>query len=202
MRKDSLAFACSGIVFGLLVGWMIGTQQVPEPAAPVPQAAAAQAPAPPSAPPLDESRARALEQQASAEPRNVDVRLELANLYFDAERYPEAGPWYEAALAIDPDNADANADLALVYYAQGQPDRGLAHIDRALAANPDHATALLNQGIIRAFGKQDLQGAADSWAKVVTAAPGSPEAQQAERGLAALREVHQGAGASTPGGEP
>ena len=200
MRKDSLAFAVSGIVFGLLVGWIIGTQQVPDPAVQPPApAATAAAPAAPAAPPVDQARVQALEEQAAAEPRNVQVRLELANLYFDAERYVEAGPWYEAALEIEPAHADANADVALVYYAQGDPDRGLAHIDRALAANPRHATALLNQGIIRAFGKQDLQGAAESWEQVAAAAPGSAEAQQAERGLAALREAHQAAGA---GGQP
>jgi len=202
MRNDSLAFALSGIVFGLLVGWIIGTQQVPAPVQPEPQAAAAAAPPASSLPPLDEARVRALEEQAAAEPGNVQVRLELADLYFDAERYVQAGPWYEAALALEPDNADANAAVALVYYAQGDPDRGLAHIDRALAADPRHATALLNQGIIRAFGKQDLQGAAQSWEQVVAAAPGTVQAQQAERGLAALREAHQAAGGATGGAQP
>jgi tetratricopeptide (TPR) repeat protein len=200
MRKDSLAFAVSGIVFGLLVGWIVGTQQVPDPVPATPPASAA-APAPSSAPALDQARAQALEQQAAAEPSNVAVRMELASLYFDAERYAEAGPWYEQALAIDPDNADANAGVSLVYYAQGQPDRGLAHIDRALAVDPNHSTALLNQGIIRAFGKRDLAGAEESWSRVVATAPGSVQAQQAARGLEALRQAHQlesGAGGAAP----
>src|SRR5690606_24021005 len=81
MRKDSLAFAVSGIVFGLLVGWIIGTQQVPDPAVQPPApAATAAAPAAPAAPPVDQARVQALEEQAAAEPRNVQVRLELANL--------------------------------------------------------------------------------------------------------------------------
>lgn len=190
MRKESLAFAVSGVVFGLLVGWIIGTQQVPEPAPAVPAATTAAAPAPTSAPALDLARVQTLEEQATAEPANAAVRLELADLYFNAERYALAGPWYEAALEIEPDNPDANADVALVYYAQGDPDRGLAHIDRALAVNPQHSTALLNQGIIRAFGKQDLAGAEEAWQQVVTLAPGSVEAQQATRGLDALRQAH------------
>ena len=204
MRKDSLAFAVSGVVFGLLVGWMIGTQQVPDPVPVTPAAAAAAAPqpAPAAAPVLDQARVQALEQQAAAEPANADVRLELATLYFDAERYTEAGPWYEAALEIEPENADANAGVALVYYAQGQADRGLAHIDRALAVNPQHTTALLNQGIIRAFGKQDLAGAEQSWEQVVAAAPGSIQAQQAARGLEALRQAHQAQSAGAGGAVP
>jgi len=192
MRKDSLAFALSGTVFGLLVGWMIGTQQVAEPVAPVPAAApAAQAaPAPAAPPPLDQARANALTQQAKAEPRNAAVRVDLGNVYFDAERFAEATPWYEAALEIEPKNVDASTDLAVAYFYQGEIDRALAQLDRALAVNPKHPKALLNQGIIRAFGKQDLVGAEASWTKVVELSPDSPEGQRAKQGLDGLRAAH------------
>lgn len=193
MRKDSLAFALSGTVFGLLVGWMIGTQQVREPAppaatAPVAQAAPGQNAAPP---PLDQARATALEQQAKAEPRNADVRVDLGNLYLDAERFAEAAPWYEAALEIDPRNADVTADLGVVYFYQRQFDRSLATFDRALALDPNHVKALLNQGIVRSMGKQDLVGAAESWEKVVTLAPASEEARLARMGLEGIRSAQQ-----------
>jgi tetratricopeptide (TPR) repeat protein len=203
MRKDSLAFALSGTVFGLLVGWMIGTQQVREPDAPAPAAApAAQAaPAQPNTPPpLDQARATALEQQAKAEPRNAGVRVDLGNVYFDAERFAEAAPWYEAALEIDPKNVNASTDLAVVYFYQGQMDRALAQLDRALAVDPRHPKALLNQGIIRAFGKQDLVGAEESWKKVVEIAPDSPEGQRAQQGLDGLRSAHNAAQAGAQGG--
>jgi tetratricopeptide (TPR) repeat protein len=200
MRKDSLAFALSGTVFGLLVGWMIGTQQVPEPVAPAPVAAAAApaAPAQPNTPPpLDQARATALEQQAAAEPRSAAVRVDLGNVYFDAERFAEAAPWYEAALEIDPTNVNASTDLAIVYFYQGQMDRALAQLDRALAIDPRHPKALLNQGIIRAFGKQDLAGAEESWTRVVEIAPDSVEGQRARQGLDGLRAAHN---AEAPGG--
>jgi tetratricopeptide (TPR) repeat protein len=202
MRKDSLAFALSGTVFGLLVGWMIGTQQVPEPDVPAPAAvpAAQAAPTQNTPPPLDQARATALEQQAKAEPRNAAVRVDLGNVYFDAERFAEAAPWYEAALELDPKNVDAGTDLAVVYFYQGQMDRALAQLDRALAIDARHPKALLNQGIIRAFGKQDLAGAEESWTKVVEIAPDSPEGQRAKQGLDGLRSAHNAAQAGAQGG--
>lgn len=190
MRKDSLAFALSGTVFGLLVGWMIGTQQVREPAAPAAQAPAAQAvPAQNTPPPLDQARATALEQQAKTEPRNAGVRAELGNVYFDAERFAEAAPWYEAALEIDPKNANVNTDLGIVYFYQGQFDRALAMFDRTLAVDPGHVKALLNQGIVRVRGKQDLAGAVQSWERVVALAPDSEEARLARMGLEGIKSV-------------
>lgn len=188
MNRESLVFAVSGTAFGLLVGWMIGTQRAPAPAPAAPVAAAAPAtPAPQAPPPLDEARVAVLEKQATAEPRNADVRLQIANLYFDSDRIDQAAPWYEAALAIEPNDANANTDLGLVYFYQGQPDRALAQIDRALALEPAHLKALLSQGVVRWQGKQDLAGAAESWEKVVAASPDSDEARTARMGLEGLK---------------
>jgi hypothetical protein len=71
-----------------------------------------------------------------------------------------------------------------------QPDRALSQFDRSLAIEPAHAKTLLNIGIVRAFGKQDLQGAADVWQKVVAAAPSSEEARAARQALDGLRSAH------------
>lgn len=196
MRRDSLAFAVSGVAFGLLVGWIIGTQQVPEPA-PAPVATTAAAPAAPAPPALDQARVSALEQQAAADPRNAAVRVDLANLYFDAERFNEAVPWYEAALALNPKHVDAGTDLAIAYFYQREPDRALTQLDRVLAIDSRHVKALLNQGYIRALGKQDLVGAAESWEKVVSLAPNSEEARRARLGLDGIRSAHQ-AGSAPP----
>jgi hypothetical protein len=86
----------------------------------------------------------------------------------------------------------------------GQMDRALAQIDRGLSIDPQHPKALLNQGVNRAFGKQDLVGAAESWEKVVAAAPDSQEAVRARQGLEGLRAAHNaaetaGGGAATAG---
>ena len=43
-----------------------------------------------------------------------------------------------------------------------QPDRALAQFERSLAIDPKHTKTLLNIGIVRAFGKQDLEGRRES----------------------------------------
>lgn len=202
MQRDSFIFALSGIVFGVLVGWIIGTQQG-QPAAPAAAPAAAAA-APgntattPAPPPFDATRAAELERQAGAAPGNAAVRADLGNLYFDAERFDQSIPWYEAAYKLDPKNVSVSTDLAVAYYYTNQVDRALAQLDRSLAVDAQHLKTLLNQGIIRAFGKQDLAGAAESWKKVVAIAPTSEEGKRAQQGLDGLNAAHQGqAGATT-----
>ena len=77
------------------------------------------------------------------------MRVELANVYYDARRFDLAIPWYEAALTIDPKNVNASTDLAICYYYTNNIDRALTQIDRSLALDPRHVKSLLNQGIIR-----------------------------------------------------
>ena len=201
MKRESLVFALSGTVFGVLVGWIIGSQQAaPGSAAAVAAPTAAAAPAStatPAPPPLDAARAAELERQAGAEPSNATVRAELGNVYFDAERFDQAIPWYEAALKLDQKNVSVSTDLAVGYYYTNQIDRALTQIDRSLALDPKHVKTLLNQGIIRAFGKQDLEGAAKAWEQVVAIAPTSEEGRRAKQGLDGLRSAHQGAGQTT-----
>ena len=48
-----------------------------------------------------------------------------------------------------------------------QPDQALQQFDRSLAIDPRHTKTLLNVGIVRAFGKEDLEGAAQAWQRVV-----------------------------------
>src|SRR6187455_882090 len=130
MKRDSVAYALSGVLFGLLVGWIIGSQHGSGPvtAAAVPQQASAPAPAGSGGgaqqqpPPFDAARVAELEGQATADPRNGAVRTELGNLYFDGERYAQAITWYEAALKLDDRNVNVSTDLAVAYYYSNQVD--------------------------------------------------------------------------------
>jgi cytochrome c-type biogenesis protein CcmH/NrfG len=208
MRSDSVVFGIAGIFFGVLVGWIIGSQHasgvVP---APAPAAAAPSgAPGGQSAPPVfDESRAASLKATADRSPSDAETRVQLGNLYFDAERYDEATRWYEAALKVDPKNVNASTDLGIAYYYSNQPDRALAQFDQSLAIDPRHSKTLLNIGIVRAFGKQDLDGAEKAWQRVLDLAPNSPEAEVAKKGLEGLRSAHGQRGAAdgvAPPGQP
>ena len=197
MRKESIVFGIAGIFFGVLVGWIIGSQQAPV-VVPPPAAAAAPAAGSQSAqalPPFDEARAAKLKASADSNPADAAVRVELGNLNFDAERYDEATRWYEAALKVDPRNVNASTDLGIAYYYSNQPDRALAQFDKSLAIDPKHSKTLLNIGIVRAFAKQDLDGAEKAWQRVLDVAPASAEAAVAKKGLDGLRAAHGQGGA-------
>ena len=87
--------------------------------------------------------------------------MQLGNLYFDAERYADAITWYEQALDARPERRrTCRTDLGVGYYYTNQPDRALAQFEHSLKIDPKHIKTLLNMGIVRAFGKQDLAGAA------------------------------------------
>jgi cytochrome c-type biogenesis protein CcmH/NrfG len=205
MRKDAIVFGVAGVFFGVLVGWIIGAQQAVGVApGSAPQAAPAQSAAGSSQqapPPFDESRAAQLKATADRNPSDPETRVQLGNLYFDAERYDDAVRWYEAALKVDPKNVNASTDLGIAYYYSNQPDRALAQFDRSLELDPKHSKTLLNIGIVRAFGKQDLDGAEKAWQRVLEVAPDTPEAAVAKKGLDGLRAAH-GQGGSTPVGKP
>jgi tetratricopeptide (TPR) repeat protein len=191
MTREAIVVGISGTLFGLIVGWILGSQMTappPAPAAGVTASAGAPEQAPP---PLDVERAADLERRAKSQPADAGVRVELANLYYDARRFDLAIPWYEAALALDAKNVNASTDLAISYYYTNQIDRALAQIDKSLAVDPRHVKSLLNQGIIR-FGKEDRRGAAESWEKVVAIAPDSDEARMARQGLDGLKSGHGG----------
>jgi cytochrome c-type biogenesis protein CcmH/NrfG len=207
LQKESLIFGVAGIFFGVLVGWIVGSQQ----AAP-PRGAAAPAAAQPSAsgqqqsaPVLDQSRVDALRSTAERNPNDAETRVQLGDLYFDAEKFEDAIRWYEEALKIDPRNVNASTDLGISFYYLNQPDRALAQFDRSLAIDPKHSKTLLNIGIVRAFGKQDLDGAAQAWQRVVEVAPAdSPEAKAARQALEGVRNAHpnlsgSGSAPKTPG---
>jgi cytochrome c-type biogenesis protein CcmH/NrfG len=203
--KESILFGVAGVFFGLIVGWIIGSQHAAVPAVENPAAQQAQpASAAQGEPtvPLDESRATALRATAEQNPRDAAARVQLGNMYFDAGRFPEAVRWYEQALQIEPRDANVSTDLGIAYYYTNQPDRALAQFDHSLQVDPKHSKTLLNVGVVRAFGKQDLEGAAKAWQRVIEVAPDSPEARAARQALDGLRNAHPDIRGSAPAPKP
>jgi tetratricopeptide (TPR) repeat protein len=187
----------AGVLLGLLAGWIIGSQQA-TPArtevAPTAQAASSAPAAPQQVQPLDENRAASLKAAADSNPKDSAARTQLGNLYFDAGRFEEAAKWYTASLEVNPKDANVSTDLGISYYYMNQADRALAQFDRSLAIDPKHSKTLLNVGIVRAWGKQDLEGAAKAWERVIEVAPGSEEAARAKVGLDGIRAAHPPSG--------
>jgi tetratricopeptide (TPR) repeat protein len=192
MRLDAVVFTVAGMAFGVILGWVIGAQQLGRAtatpaAAPVQQQSAAPAAGPAGggrqAPALDQARVDQLTATVNSDPKNTTAIVQLANVYFDAERFTDAISWYEKALALDPKNPDVSTDLGVSYYYTNRTEEALKRFEASLKIDPKHTKTLLNKGIVLAFGKEDLKGAAVEWQKVVDLAPSSPEGVAAKRAL-------------------
>ena len=196
MKSDAIAFGIAGILFGLIAGWIIGSQQAatrPPAAAPAQQQASTAGSGSTSrAAVLDETQVNALKTVAEKETSNATPRVQLGNLYFDAERYDDAIKWYADALKLAPNDVNVSTDLGVSYYYSNQADKALAQFDKSLKLDPRHSKTLLNVGIVKAFGKQDLDGAEAAWKQVLAIAPDSPEGQAAKRALDSLQSAHVG----------
>ena len=204
MKRDNLVFLLSGVFFGVLVGWMLGSQQagrfVSAPtatAAPAPgQVTGAPTGAPqqtqaPAPPPVNEQKVAELTKIADGDPRNAAVRTELGNLYFDSERFDLAIPWYEAAFKLTPKDPNLSTDLGVAYLYTDKVDLALAQFDKSIAADPKHLKTWLNIGIAKAMVKGDTKGGEAAWQKVIELAPGSEEAKKAQQGIDAIRGGHK-----------
>src|SRR5687767_10936298 len=198
MKLESVIFAIAGVFFGLIAGWIIGTQQAEmaprPPAAPMAQSAPAPsgdpAPGTPAPAILDEGQVQALRNVVDRDPKNAVARAQLGNLYYDAGRYPDAIKWYGESIALNPKDASVSTDLGVSYYYNNQPDLAIKQLEHSLQVDPKHTKALLNMGVVRAFGKQDLKGATEIWRRLVEISPESPEGRQARQALESLSTAH------------
>ncbi len=171
----------AGVLFGIIVGYLIATQQgVGTAASSVPATAAAPAAVASSstAPAINEQEIQAYKDILKNDPKNARAATELANRLYDAGRYAEAIVYYRQALATDPRNVAVSTDLATAIWYTGDADAAVAQFDRSLAIDPTHAQTLFNLGIVKSQGKSDYKGAAAAWEKLLASNPGYPEAER------------------------
>ena len=216
MTKESVALGVAGVLFGFLTGWIIGAQQARPASARASgrgigcrrgacRPAGLRRPGPGMPRPRRPSSIRPRSTTCASGRPTTRVTPpsapRSATLYFDGERYPEAITWYEASLGLEPKNVDVSTDLGVSYYYANQADRALAQFERSLQIAPKHTKTMLNIGVVRAFGKQDLTGAASIWQQVVDIAPESAEGRAAKRMIEAVRSAHPESGGPA-GGAP
>lgn len=167
MKKESILMLIAGVVLGAVLGF-IGTRQyyadkavqapAPQPAAPA-QAAPAGGNAPGGQEAFDPKEHEAMLAQIKAEvekdPKNVEQRVLLGNILYDAGKFGEAIPYYEQALKLDPKNADVMVDLGVSYRNVHRYDDALKYFQDALKAQPDKKQALFNIAIVYGIDKND-----------------------------------------------
>jgi tetratricopeptide (TPR) repeat protein len=188
MRRDTLAFALAGIVFGFVFGYMAASWDVmplPAPVAPAAAAPAAGAAPNPASAGIDPDEVKAMESLAMRQPGDASVRVELGNLYMDHQRWDEAIRWYRDALTIQPANVDVRTDLGACFVSSGRAQEGLAEFETVLKANPEHRNALYNKGIaLMQLGRGPE--AAKTWEVLVKRYPNDPQIQSLRARIAEI----------------
>lgn len=78
----------------------------------------------------------------------VRSHFNLALLYDEGKRFPEARQEYEKVIQMWPLYAEAYNNLGLVYKELGMDSQAIAHLERALALNPEYVRAYHNLGVV------------------------------------------------------
>jgi cytochrome c-type biogenesis protein CcmH/NrfG len=145
------------------------------------QPAAGGSSATPAAASLDTARVNTLLAAAQANPKDVDSRVELGNIYYDAGRYVEATGWYSQALALNPNDTNVRTDLATSYFYTGDTTKAIEEGRKVLAIDGAKIQTLLNMGIwLTSQTPPNTTEALKDWQLVVTLYPGTDAAKQAQ----------------------
>ena len=176
----------AGMLFGVIVGYLLGTSQRETGPLPVAAATAAAAPAAPGAV-ANEQELQAYRNVLASDPKNVRANVELANRLYDAGRYAEAIPYYQQAFTGDSTNVNVSTDLATALHYVGRSDEALAQFDKSLAIDPKHGQTLFNVGIVRRDGKHDPKGAIAAWERLLGSVPNYVDAAKVRTMIAELK---------------
>lgn len=128
-------------------------------------------------PSLDEMKAMADKQvapmlaQLKKDPNNADLLNQIGTMYRATHQFKTAIDYYQKSLAINPKNVGARTDMASCLYYLGDADGALAQLNKSLTYDPKHAGTLINIGIIKWKGKNDVDGAVAVWEKLLQLNP-------------------------------
>jgi len=121
-------------------------------------------------------------------PNDYESLVQLGNVYYDAQQYPNAIQYYEKALGIHPENPDVRTDMGTAYWYSGNADKAVAAMEVSLKYRPGHPQTLFNLGWIKWQGKADPKGAVEAWEKLLKSNPDYPQKQQVEQYMAKAKE--------------
>ena len=141
MRADSIVFAVAGVLFGVIVGWVLGSQQATEHGAG--RGARGAGPggrgaggARRAVRPCRSIRSACARSRAwpSRTRRTRSRACSSATCSSTPSSIPRPSRWYEQALALNPKDPNVSTDLGVAYYYTNQPDRAIQQFEHSLVA--------------------------------------------------------------------
>ncbi len=148
-------------------------------------------------PSLDDMK-RMADQQAApllaklkTDPNNADLLNQIGVIYRTTHQFKTAIDYYQKALAINPKNVGARTDMASCMYYLGDADGALEQLNKSLAYDPKHMGTLINIGIIKWKGKDDVNGAIAAWEQALKLDPTPKEKEVLEHMIAQASQQRQ-----------
>jgi cytochrome c-type biogenesis protein CcmH/NrfG len=182
--------------------------QPPGPVSPVMGAASQSQPGHPpakEAPTLDDLKRMAHKKAEPAlaklksDPKNPQLWNQVGLIYKSAHQFKEAAGYFEKSLQYDPKNLGVRADYASCMYYTGDVDGALAQLNQSLAYDPEHAGTLMNIGIIKWRGKNDVDEAVAAWEKLLQYHPDFPQKDLVQQMLTQAKQSAKTAGEGQKG---
>ncbi len=145
---------------------------------------------------MADKQAEPLLAKLKTDPRNVDLLNKTALTYKAAHQFNDAIAYFQKALEVDPKNVPIRTDMASCMYYVGDVDGALSQLDKSLSYDPKHPGTLMNIGIIRWQGKNDVAGAVAAWEKLLKLNPNFSHKADIERMINEAKQGQQTASAS------
>jgi Tfp pilus assembly protein PilF len=124
---------------------------------------------------MADKKAAPLLEKFKSDEKNPDLANQIGLIYENAHQFKAAAAYFEKSLQYDPKNVGVRADYASCLYYTGDVDAALAQLNQSLAYDPKHAGTLMNIGIIKWKGKNDVDGAVAAWEKLLQYHPDFPK---------------------------
>ena len=174
MKSESIAYAVAGVLFGLIAGWIIGSQQAGPPVGPGARGPGGlrASPAPPTR--RRDRRCRRTSPRPIASPRTPCRACSSATCTSTPSATARRSPGTARRSSSQPNNVDVSTDLGVSYYYTNQPDRALEQFARSLALDPKHTKTHPQRGHrqgVRQAGSRRRRGGLAAGAQ---ARPGQP----------------------------
>ncbi|MGA8149901.1 MAG: tetratricopeptide repeat protein [Terriglobales bacterium] len=130
---------------------------------------------------MADKKASPLLAKLESDPKNPQLWNQVGLIFKSAHQFKEASGYFENSLKYDPKNLGVRADYASCLYYTGDVDGALAQLNQSLAYDPKHAGTLMNIGIIKWRGKNDVDGAVAAWEKLLQYHPEFPQKDMVQR---------------------
>jgi len=117
------------------------------------------------------NQAKQLESMLESDPENLNLLINLGNVYYDMSNSEKSIIYYERALKIQPDNPMVMVDCGAMYREFGNPDKAIEMFRGAMKVNPELPQAYFNLGAVLRMEKNSPKEAAAIWKKYLELVP-------------------------------